>query len=309
MRLRISPQPFPSRSSATCWACHATSADRCAAGRSRSSARWSPCSTPSSRQTASAACATSWTYLATLVAERRRRPGSDDDLLTRLIRDETGGQPLSEPELLHNCIFLLNARPRDDDEPDRQRARAAGRTPGRGRAAARAAGAHPDAVSRSACATRARTSSATGSSSSRSRSAACASSPARISRCASARRIAILLRFRRPIASTSPARPTRTWPSPPARTRALACPSRGSRRALRCCERCSVFRRLRLAGARCPRATRALSRLADAAHRVRVTSAVSSSAVCRRRVWLCRVTARWRRDRARRRGPRRRSGS
>ena len=48
-------------------------------------------------------------YLAKLVADRRRIPGGDDDLLTRLIRDETGGQPLSEHELLHNCIFLLNA--------------------------------------------------------------------------------------------------------------------------------------------------------------------------------------------------------
>jgi cytochrome P450 len=48
-------------------------------------------------------------YLARLVADRRRAPGGDDDLLTRLIRDETGGQPLSEHELLHNCIFLLNA--------------------------------------------------------------------------------------------------------------------------------------------------------------------------------------------------------
>ena len=48
-------------------------------------------------------------YLAKLVADRRRTPGNDDDLLTRLIRDETGGQPLSEEELLHNCIFLLNA--------------------------------------------------------------------------------------------------------------------------------------------------------------------------------------------------------
>ena len=48
-------------------------------------------------------------YLARLVADRRRTPGGDDDLLTRLIRDETGGQPLGEHELLHNCIFLLNA--------------------------------------------------------------------------------------------------------------------------------------------------------------------------------------------------------
>jgi cytochrome P450 len=48
-------------------------------------------------------------YLERLVADRRRHPGADSDLLTRLIRDETGGQPLSEAELLHNCIFLLNA--------------------------------------------------------------------------------------------------------------------------------------------------------------------------------------------------------
>jgi cytochrome P450 len=48
-------------------------------------------------------------YLAKLVGDRRRAPGGDNDLLTRLIRDETGGQPLAEHELLHNCIFLLNA--------------------------------------------------------------------------------------------------------------------------------------------------------------------------------------------------------
>jgi cytochrome P450 len=44
-----------------------------------------------------------------LVADRRRHLLGSDDLLSRLIRDETGGEPLSEHELLHNCIFLLNA--------------------------------------------------------------------------------------------------------------------------------------------------------------------------------------------------------
>ncbi|MBS0374162.1 MAG: cytochrome P450 [Proteobacteria bacterium] len=44
-----------------------------------------------------------------LVAERRRQLRGTDDLLSRLIRDETGGEPLGEHELLHNCIFLLNA--------------------------------------------------------------------------------------------------------------------------------------------------------------------------------------------------------
>jgi cytochrome P450 len=48
-------------------------------------------------------------YLRDLVSERRRNLGGDDDLLSRLIRDESGGAPLTEHELLHNCIFLLNA--------------------------------------------------------------------------------------------------------------------------------------------------------------------------------------------------------
>ena len=48
-------------------------------------------------------------FLRKLVADRRRHLGGDDDMLSRLIRDESGGAPLSEHELLHNCIFLLNA--------------------------------------------------------------------------------------------------------------------------------------------------------------------------------------------------------
>jgi len=48
-------------------------------------------------------------YLAALVADRRRRLLGDDDVLSRLIREESAGARLSEPELLHNCIFLLNA--------------------------------------------------------------------------------------------------------------------------------------------------------------------------------------------------------
>jgi cytochrome P450 len=48
-------------------------------------------------------------YLETLVAERRRHPGDPaTDVLTRLIHGE-GGEALTAPELLHNCIFLLNA--------------------------------------------------------------------------------------------------------------------------------------------------------------------------------------------------------
>ena len=43
------------------------------------------------------------------VAARRRRPGDpESDVLTRLLQGDAEGQ-LSEAELLHNCIFLLNA--------------------------------------------------------------------------------------------------------------------------------------------------------------------------------------------------------
>jgi hypothetical protein len=50
------------------------------------------------------------TYLRGLVAERRRQPGdAEADVLTRLIQGEVGGERLGEDELLHNCIFLLNA--------------------------------------------------------------------------------------------------------------------------------------------------------------------------------------------------------
>ncbi|MBA4035037.1 MAG: cytochrome P450 [Bradyrhizobium sp.] len=49
-------------------------------------------------------------YLEGLVACRRARPGNPDhDVLTRLIQGENNGERLTEQELLHNCIFLLNA--------------------------------------------------------------------------------------------------------------------------------------------------------------------------------------------------------
>ncbi len=48
-------------------------------------------------------------YLRQLVAERRRHPGDpESDLLTRLLQGDAQGT-LGEVELLHNCIFLLNA--------------------------------------------------------------------------------------------------------------------------------------------------------------------------------------------------------
>jgi cytochrome P450 len=49
-------------------------------------------------------------YLQGLVADRRRHPGdAAADVLTRLISQEPDGVQLSESELLHNCIFILNA--------------------------------------------------------------------------------------------------------------------------------------------------------------------------------------------------------
>lgn len=49
-------------------------------------------------------------YLKVLVEKRRARPGDPQhDVLTRLIQGEADGERLDEAELLHNCIFILNA--------------------------------------------------------------------------------------------------------------------------------------------------------------------------------------------------------
>ncbi|HXL32325.1 MAG TPA: cytochrome P450, partial [Bradyrhizobium sp.] len=49
-------------------------------------------------------------YLEILVERRRAKPGNPErDVLTRLIQGEDSGERLSSKELLHNCIFLLNA--------------------------------------------------------------------------------------------------------------------------------------------------------------------------------------------------------
>ena len=49
-------------------------------------------------------------YLKDLVAHRRSHPGDPEhDVLTRLIQGETGGEQLTERELLQNCVFILNA--------------------------------------------------------------------------------------------------------------------------------------------------------------------------------------------------------
>jgi len=49
-------------------------------------------------------------YLEILVERRRAQPGNPErDVLTRLIQGEDNGERLTSKELLHNCIFLLNA--------------------------------------------------------------------------------------------------------------------------------------------------------------------------------------------------------
>jgi cytochrome P450 len=49
-------------------------------------------------------------YLEVLVTRRRAKPGNPErDVLTRLIQGEDNGERLTSKELLHNCIFLLNA--------------------------------------------------------------------------------------------------------------------------------------------------------------------------------------------------------
>ncbi len=49
-------------------------------------------------------------YLERLTADRRARPGNpEQDVLTRLMQADPAGDRLAQAELLHNCIFLLNA--------------------------------------------------------------------------------------------------------------------------------------------------------------------------------------------------------
>ena len=69
-----------------------------------------PVLTPAQSEAGNAAVREMLDYLRGLVAARRRNPGDpDSDVLTRLIQGEQDGERLSETELLHNCIFLLNA--------------------------------------------------------------------------------------------------------------------------------------------------------------------------------------------------------
>jgi cytochrome P450 len=66
--------------------------------------------TPEMLDTGNRAVAEFIDLLKALVAARRKNPGDyDSDVLTRLIQGEKDGETLTEKELYHQCIFLLNA--------------------------------------------------------------------------------------------------------------------------------------------------------------------------------------------------------
>ncbi|MEO8936752.1 MAG: cytochrome P450 [Burkholderiaceae bacterium] len=68
-----------------------------------------PVLTPHQQALGNAAVTEFIAYLVTLIAERTAHPGDPEvDVLSRLIAGE-GGERLTADELLHNCIFLLNA--------------------------------------------------------------------------------------------------------------------------------------------------------------------------------------------------------
>lgn len=68
-----------------------------------------PTLTPEAKQGGHTAVAEFLEYLRLLIAKRRKDPVDEDGMLARLIREEQSAEPISERELLHNCIFLLNA--------------------------------------------------------------------------------------------------------------------------------------------------------------------------------------------------------
>ncbi len=69
-----------------------------------------PTLTPAQEARGNAAVTEFLGYLDDLIERRRAQPGDPTrDVLTRLIQGEAGGEKLTSKELLHNCIFLLNA--------------------------------------------------------------------------------------------------------------------------------------------------------------------------------------------------------
>jgi hypothetical protein len=69
-----------------------------------------PVLTPEQQQRGNAAVTDFLAYLRRLIGRRRKNLADDDDtMLARLIREERAAEPITETELLHNSIFLLNA--------------------------------------------------------------------------------------------------------------------------------------------------------------------------------------------------------
>jgi cytochrome P450 len=69
-----------------------------------------PAPTPAMHDAGNRAVVEFTDYLRMLVAARRAQPlDPEEDVLTRLMQPDADGGVLSERELLHNCIFLLNA--------------------------------------------------------------------------------------------------------------------------------------------------------------------------------------------------------
>jgi cytochrome P450 len=69
-----------------------------------------PVVTPAIMDTGNRAVTDFIEFLKVLIDERRRHPGDyDTDVLTRLIQGEQDGERLTEKELYHQCIFMLNA--------------------------------------------------------------------------------------------------------------------------------------------------------------------------------------------------------
>jgi cytochrome P450 len=67
--------------------------------------------TPAQRDDAALAVDNFKDYLRWLIGERQKNPlaGEDGEVLSKLVGADADGQMLTELELLHNCIFLLNA--------------------------------------------------------------------------------------------------------------------------------------------------------------------------------------------------------
>jgi cytochrome P450 len=68
-----------------------------------------PTLTPEQQRRGDAAVREFVAYLKQLLAERRRDPLDEESMLARLLREERAAEPLTETELLQNCVFLLNA--------------------------------------------------------------------------------------------------------------------------------------------------------------------------------------------------------